>query len=206
MFDQYQRWPEFQFKNRSHMADGKIAWIAHMTDETGVKARRVCQIVGKNGAWTVPAFDGTTPQPNLGSFKRREEAVAAFLRVTEYEPETLELKEALKNVEWTNGIRPKEALSEDVAGAIWDILVEECGASNEGVINRAYFIHSCTTDGGPSEFRFGGAIGFGGKGYFSTHRGYVSCYAEEESPYVNLMIARANTRLQALYLKTWGKR
>lgn len=99
---------------------------------------------------------------------------------------------------------PQEAIE-----AIWQILVEECGADDEiryphlGMsTTKAEFVHNWPC----GEFRFMGDLGFGGKvrqpwsvatkGEW-THGGqvYVDCYPEDSTPERKAMIERANTRL-----------
>lgn len=206
MYDQYRRWPEFQFKHRQRREDGTFGWAVYMTDETGIKARLVCYIEGKTNAWTIPAYDGTTSQPDLGKFKRREDAAKAFLNVTQYEPETAALAEKYKDAWRTNASHPKDVpYNKGTANALWDIVVQECGANE---CEREHFVYDMTTHpaGTQSEWRFQGAIGFGGKLYFSYNRWYVGCYNEEETPYVKLMIAEANARLQDLHVANYGSR
>lgn len=87
------------------------------------------------------------------------------------------------------------------ADAIYDILVEHCGASNSA-FSRDLFVstQTCSTC---VEYRFQGAIGFGGKFWVNDERLYVSCYPEEETPKVLKMIEAANTAL-AEFLKGSG--
>ena len=76
---------------------------------------------------------------------------------------------------------------------VWRILVEECGALDD---LRPQF------DAWPDcrEFRFIGALGFGGK-VWSSRSGsppYVTCYREDETPERLAMLAKANERLASL--------
>lgn len=73
--------------------------------------------------------------------------------------------------------------------SVWAILVEECGASEE---MRDEFLHHAQRQD-RLEFRFQGALGFGGKVYLPEAR--VSCYREDETPARLAMIAAANERL-----------
>jgi hypothetical protein len=75
------------------------------------------------------------------------------------------------------------------ANRIYDVLVEECGASNA---DRDYFVQwHAAADG--DEFRFQGTLGFGGK--FWANRWSVNCYREDETPARLATMGRANARL-----------
>lgn len=99
-------------------------------------------------------------------------------------------------------------MTEEQANKIYDILVEECRASDHPDQRRA-FVHHLTEYLVPEnpassmcfEYRFCGALGFGGKFWVNSGRLYVSCYSEDESPARKAMIARANQRLMPLYAK-----
>jgi len=97
-----------------------------------------------------------------------------------------------------------ERLTEDQATAIYDILLEECGetdvAGNERVAFALYM-----TDGRPrKEFRFQGALGFGGKCRINSNRPvpYVDCYPEDRTSLRDAMIDKANARIAALFAAT----
>lgn len=75
---------------------------------------------------------------------------------------------------------------------VWTILVEECGADD---LTRSGFVAhwpACR------EYRFMGALGFGGKVWSSGGRLYVTCYYEDETPLRAQMVLRANERLSHL--------
>ncbi len=78
--------------------------------------------------------------------------------------------------------------------AIFDVLVEECGSRGDRLDRDefAYHFPECV------EFRFIGALGFGGKVWSDRGRLYVTCYPEDETPKRRRMIDRANARLAAL--------
>jgi hypothetical protein len=84
------------------------------------------------------------------------------------------------------------------ANAIYDILVRECGAA-EGrewsYPGRAHFVHEFTRERPTDEYRFQGALGFGGKFYPQDMR--VSCYREDETPKRAEMVRKANEALRA---------
>lgn len=73
--------------------------------------------------------------------------------------------------------------------AIWDVLVEVCGAGERWRSNFAYHFPA----GG--EFRFQGDLGFGGKVWADRRRVYVDCYRENETPENLAKIERTNAEL-----------
>jgi hypothetical protein len=77
---------------------------------------------------------------------------------------------------------------------VWEVLVDECGASDDRVQFAEFEHHwpACR------EFRFQGALGFGGKVWASRGRVYVTCYPEHENTRRHEMIERANARLAEL--------
>lgn len=84
-----------------------------------------------------------------------------------------------------------------IANLFYDIIVEECGASDR---DRDDFVDYMTDDTGfPKEFRFQGHLGFGGKFYKTPNRCYVSCYPEDQTPERQIMIARANRKIIELF-------
>jgi hypothetical protein len=81
------------------------------------------------------------------------------------------------------------------ASAVWEILVDECGAWNsDDSALRDFERHwpDCR------EYRFQGRLGFGGKVWANVGQVYVTCYREDETPERAAMITRANVRLEAL--------
>jgi hypothetical protein len=95
-------------------------------------------------------------------------------------------------------IRPP--LPRDLAEAIYDVLVEEAGASNDDGDRWQFTGYVCgDRDGGSwREYRFCGALGFGGKFHANAGRLYVSCYPEDATAEREVTIARANERIAAL--------
>lgn len=83
------------------------------------------------------------------------------------------------------------------AHLIYDILVDECGANPE---QRQAFVIAQTTYW-PSEYRFGGCLGSGGKFWNSGGNWYINCYKEDENREVNRRIDLANRRLTDLKLE-----
>jgi hypothetical protein len=81
----------------------------------------------------------------------------------------------------------------DEASLIWDILKDECGASE---VWRDAFTHWVVDQRMVGqEFRFQGDLGFGGKVWFYLDKIYVNCYREDETPERLAMMSHANLRL-----------
>lgn len=87
-----------------------------------------------------------------------------------------------------------KGLSRKKAKAIYQILVEECGAPEHSRLN---FVMAQSSDE-VTEWRFCGRLGFGGKFWRNSGRMYVNCYREDENPEILAMIEAANKRLEAL--------
>lgn len=85
-----------------------------------------------------------------------------------------------------------------LAARIWQVFVEECGCPNSAprFMEFRYYLGRKATFG--HEFRFQGALGFGGKFYNDGRKWWVSCYPEHKTPERLAMIAAANARLAAL--------
>jgi len=83
--------------------------------------------------------------------------------------------------------------------AIFNILVKDCGASND---SWDQFRHSMKLhDSSMSlEFRFKGGVGFGGKFHRDNRdsKWRVSCYPEDETPERLETIRRANIMLEGI--------
>ena len=84
---------------------------------------------------------------------------------------------------------------EQGADRIFDILVDECVAHPS---DRPLF-KIWTTSERPSEFRFMGSLGFGGKFWNNAGRWYVNCYKEDETIERIDAIEKANKRLSRLH-------
>lgn len=91
----------------------------------------------------------------------------------------------------------------DIAHKVYDVLVTECGASEHG---RDEFVYAQTTRH-VDEFRFIGALGFGGKFWRNTGRRpdgtwgevwYVSAYPEDTTERIEAMMDKADAALAAL--------
>jgi hypothetical protein len=95
-------------------------------------------------------------------------------------------------------------VTEAEAHAVYDVLVRECGADDNADPprrgERSRFVRAFTSDRPPIEWRFQGALGFGGKlypgGYGEPHR--VGCYREDETPERRAMVERANEALREM--------
>lgn len=85
-------------------------------------------------------------------------------------------------------------LTREQAEAVYDILRDECRAGGRG---RESFVIYQTLSFCP-EYRFMGALGFGGKFYRCNGRWYVCCYSEDVTPALSQMMEKANARLAAL--------
>lgn len=87
-------------------------------------------------------------------------------------------------------------ISQEIASEIYDILVLVCEARES---HREDFCVAQTEEV-ISEWRFMGALGFGGKFYRQTgdKKWYVDCYREERTAAKLVMIEAANERLEIL--------
>lgn len=82
------------------------------------------------------------------------------------------------------------------AGAIYDVLVECCGApAEEKQLFITYLITKCR---GGHEWRFCGWLGFGGKLYANVQGVYVDAYSVHKTPIVKFVIGVANDRINAV--------
>jgi hypothetical protein len=86
-------------------------------------------------------------------------------------------------------------MNTEIADKIYDILVAECGATEDW---RTHFIYSTSQRYPSIEYRFQGALGFGGKFWTDRSRWYVNCYSEDETPERATMIERTNGLLAKL--------
>lgn len=80
-------------------------------------------------------------------------------------------------------------LSEEQKRLVWDVLVETCGARPRQWDEFTYHFPQCR------EFRFQGALGFGGKVWADSRRVYVTCYSEDTTDERTDMIGAANSAL-----------
>lgn len=84
-------------------------------------------------------------------------------------------------------------VDEYTAEAIWDVLVEFCGATSDR-LERDSFVYAAT-DGKWTEWRFQGFLGFGGKVWNNAGRFYVTCYREDETEKRRKSVEDANEAL-----------
>ncbi len=85
-------------------------------------------------------------------------------------------------------------LRPDVASAVYTVLIEECGA-HPG--DKAAFVWAFRDQHQePSEWRFQGHLGFGGK--YRHPKMVVDCYPEDCTPERQAMIDKANARLEVI--------
>ena len=89
-------------------------------------------------------------------------------------------------------------MTAEQANAVYDILVERCGApgSSDSWVREDFMHHQIS--GGTDEYRFQGQLGFGGKFWNCDGRWYVSCYPEDIIDERQRMIDAANEALAAL--------
>lgn len=84
-------------------------------------------------------------------------------------------------------------IDRELAGKVYDVLMETCSAP---ACERESFIDHYINPTPSSEWRFCGALGFGGK--FRSPAFRVDCYPEDETPARREMISKANEQLAGL--------
>lgn len=91
-------------------------------------------------------------------------------------------------------------IDESVGRRIISILAQECGADEAALVGYGFLDYLAKDVGFPYEWRFMGALGFGGKFKADARGGRwrVDCYAEDATPERLAMIERANARLDQL--------
>lgn len=94
-------------------------------------------------------------------------------------------------------------MTEEQAHSVIQILNEECNSNIAGYNVDAFISYFTKKDGLNKEWRFMGALGFGGKCKFNSNfqHPYVDCYREHETPEILDMITKANDRLADLFAK-----
>lgn len=99
-------------------------------------------------------------------------------------------------------------ITEQQARAVLNILVEECGHRVVDSRDTYAFLRSVATTEAKTEwmvcreYRFMGALGFGGKFRNNGNHDntpHVDCYREDETPERLAMVERANKRLAELF-------
>jgi hypothetical protein len=96
-------------------------------------------------------------------------------------------------------LRREHDLTEAEANAVYDILIQTCGALKEddGTHGRSAFMKMMTQKHwNVKEFRFCGALGYGGKIHFDGWELKVSCYPENMNPQRRQMIEMTNGKLK----------
>ena len=83
-------------------------------------------------------------------------------------------------------------ISAEVLESVKTVLVQQCGASPLALRDLGVHWPQCI------EYRFQGALGFGGKLWANNGRWYVTCYLEDVTEERFLMIQHANKRLAVL--------
>lgn len=83
---------------------------------------------------------------------------------------------------------------------IWEILVRHAG-QREDNRERLDFIRCLTQqwDSQNVEWRFCGALGFGGKLYYNNNGLYVNCYTEDLNPKREQILQTTNSALRMLH-------
>jgi hypothetical protein len=92
-------------------------------------------------------------------------------------------------------------ITDEQARKVLKILIEECGHKIIDPRDGEAFVRGIKNET-CREWRFMGALGFGGKFRNNGNNGnvpYVDCYPENETPARLDMIARANARLRELF-------
>jgi hypothetical protein len=82
-----------------------------------------------------------------------------------------------------------------IAEKVYDVLEAVCGAHESA---REDFVYNQANGRPPREWRFQGALGFGGKFWANGGEWYVNCYREDETPERRAMITQANEALRDL--------
>lgn len=88
------------------------------------------------------------------------------------------------------GVYNTKPLTDEHAKAVYQILIDECGAQASDPLG---FVSEFTSDEPCMEWRFQGSLGFGGK--FRYPRMSVDCYREDETPQRLKSIEATNKRL-----------
>jgi hypothetical protein len=101
----------------------------------------------------------------------------------------------------TNNEQP---MSELMASSVYVLLCIYCGAPTDDD-SAADFVLSQTSPHFPTEYRFQGHLGFGGKFWRNDERWYVTCYPEDETPKRLEMIEKTNRILEGSRALHMGK-
>ena len=90
----------------------------------------------------------------------------------------------------------KDKMPADIATRVFDVLVEEGGAPEHG--REQFLFHYTRSDHPPVEYRFMGALGFGGKFWRANQHWYITTYSEDETRERRAFIEQADKRLAVL--------
>lgn len=159
-------------------------------------ARLLCTIrKTEEGRWEVPLPNGP-----LGPFRDRWLASYAYLGHLLDEPaKTLDMKVRCQWAELDLRRHGSRVLDAELAGKIYDILVEKCRAPAD---EKSSFVHSHTERPHTcTEWRFCGLLGFGGKFRNHSDRLFVDCYRENEDPETLTIMAETNEAIFKLYVE-----
>lgn len=192
--------PKFRYRDRriSGHGKGRVSYTVDMYDANGVP-RFHTVIEGKVNDWHLED-DLAHPagRPYAPTFHSREAAAdEARIRVLKAEAAALDAeRKALPSAP----VRLDRRLPFTVARKVWVILQEECGAPTD--YDSAMAFVALQDEGTPPyEYRFQGALGFGGKLWNEAHNGLsVDCYDEGLTAERRVMIAKANLRLHKFLL------
>lgn len=192
--------PKFRFRDRrpSGHGEGRVQYVVDMYDTNGVP-RFHTMIEGKVNDWCLEDdLAHPASRPHAPRFRTREAAADEVL-VRSLKKETAILEADLKALPEAP-IRRERRLPFTLAREVWLILQEECGASTKFDPTMAFVYMQDEADP-PQEYRFQGALGFGGKLWNEAYKGLsVDCYDGDLTVARRLMIAKANLRLRKLLL------
>lgn len=87
-------------------------------------------------------------------------------------------------------------MSEKLLNRIYDILVQVCGAAED---YRDGFVMLHQRENFPTEWRFIGTLGFGGKFWRKRDAFSVTCYSEDETRARLKTMKEANQQLKQVY-------
>jgi len=157
----------------------------------------LCTVEGKRGDWYVH-LKLTSPRESLGPFKTRWEAANAYLGHY-LKGLTEEIPKPPPSFDWPTPRRDPRTLTEEQAVAVYDVLVNRCGAHSSRH-DRRDFIHAMMKAEPVREYRFGGWLGHGGKFWNDPGCFRVTAYGEDETPMVAWRLAQARWDLFKLWM------
>lgn len=98
-------------------------------------------------------------------------------------------------------------ITHEQADTIYSILVNELRLRDDEIDRQTFIVAVTSVDDPCREYRFGGALGFGGKFRNNGNRDntpYVDCYPEDMTPERRDAIERTNAALRALFMGADG--